>query len=179
MGALSVENKKYRTLLGFLFRYKPLETMDDQQTVRKYMATDLITFQPETDIDYAIKTILKYKISGAPVVDRHGKLIGMLSESDCIKTILEGPYNNLPGGTGSVADFMSRKVVTIDISKTILELAYEFMVTPYRRFPVTQRGKLVGQISRSDILKAIEKTKPKLEHSPSSWKGREPQDKGA
>ena len=153
--------------------------MFTQQTVRKYMATDLITFQPGDDIDQAIKTILNNKISGAPVIDQKGTLVGMLSESDCIKTIIEGPYNNLPGGTGTVADYMSRKVVTIDIDKTILELAYEFSNTPYRRFPVTERGKLVGQISRSDILRAIVKSKPKLEHSPSSWKGREPQDKGA
>ena len=153
--------------------------MDDQQTVRKFMAKDLITFQPQEDIDKAITIILANKISGAPVIDQHGKLVGMLSESDCIKTILEGPYNNLPGGTGAVSDYMSRKVVTIDVDKTILELAYEFMNSPFRRFPVTERGKLVGQISRSDILKAIVKSKPKLSHSPSSWKGREPQDKGA
>ena len=153
--------------------------MIDEQTVKQYMATDLITFSPETDIDHAIQTILKNKISGAPVTDKHGKLVGMLSESDCIKTILEGPYNNLPGGTGSVSDYMSRKVVTIDVNKTILELAYEFMNTAYRRFPVIDRGKLVGQISRSDILKAIQKRRPKVAHSPSSWKGREPQDKGA
>ena len=153
--------------------------MDDKQTVRKYMATHLITFNPDTDIDEAIRTILKHKISGAPVVDKHGKLVGMLSESDCIKTILEGPYNNLPGGTGDVQSYMSRKVVTIDVNKTILELAYEFMNTPYRRFPVIEKEKLVGQISRSDILRAIVNSRPKLELSPSSWKGREPQDKGA
>ncbi len=153
--------------------------MIDEQSVKQYMATDLITFAPETDIDQAIRTILKHKISGAPVTDKHGQLVGMLSESDCIKTILEGPYNNLPGGTGSVADYMSRKVVTIDVDTTILELAYKFMNTAYRRFPVIKHGKLVGQISRSDILKAIQKRRPKLDHSPSSWKGREPQDKGA
>ena len=153
--------------------------MVDEQTVRQYMATDLITFSPETAIEDAIKTILKHKISGAPVTDQHGKLVGMLSESDCIKTILEGPYNNLPGGTGTVSDYMSRKVTTIDVDKTILELAYEFMNTSFRRFPVIDRGRLVGQISRSDILKAIQKRRPKVDHAPSSWKGREPQDKGA
>ncbi len=153
--------------------------MDDKQTVKKYMATDLITFKPETGIDEAMKIILKHKITGAPVVDDHGRLVGMLSESDCIKTILDGPYNNLPGGTGTVSNYMSRKVVTIDVNKTILELAYEFMNTAYRRFPVIEKGKLVGQISRSDILRAIIKSRPKLDHAPSSWKGREPQDKGA
>ena len=153
--------------------------MDDKQTVKKYMATDLITFRPEMDIDEAMKSIIKHKISGAPVIDAHGQLVGMLSESDCIKTILDGPYNNLPGGTGTVADYMSRKVVTIDLSKTILEVSYEFLNSAFRRFPVIDRGKLVGQISKSDVLRAIINSKPKVTHAPSSWKGREPQDIGA
>jgi len=146
----------------------------ETQIVRKHMAKDLITFRPETDIDDAMASILKHKISGAPVVDGTGKLVGMLSESDCIKTILEGPYNNLPGGNGKVESYMSRNVITIDADKTILDLAYQFLNTNFRRFPVIDKGRLVGQISRSDILKAIKKVKPKLSHSPSSWKGREP-----
>ncbi len=147
--------------------------------VTKFMATDLITFSPSTDIREAIEVILKNRISGAPVVDAQKNLIGMLSESDCIKTILDGPYNNLPGGNGTVADFMSRKVVTIDAKKSILDLAYEFTTSPYRRFPVVDNGRLVGQISRSDVLRAIVKMRPAVEHTPSSWKGREPQDKHA
>lgn len=151
----------------------------DKTPVTKYMATKLITFSPSTDIQEAIETILKHRISGAPVVDAQKNLVGMLSESDCIKTIIEGPYNNLPGGHGTVADFMSRKVVTIDAKKTILDLAYEFTNSSYRRFPVVENGRLVGQISRSDILRAIMKMRPAISHTPSSWKGREPQDKNA
>lgn len=147
--------------------------------VTKFMAKELITFHPATDIREAIKVILKHQISGAPVVDDQKNLVGMLSESDCIKTIIAGPYNNLPGGNGKVQDYMSTKVVTVDASKTILELAYEFTNTPYRRFPVVDKGRLVGQISRSDILRAILKMRPELEHTPSSWKGREPQDRSA
>lgn len=151
----------------------------DKTLVTKYMATKLITFSPSTDIKTAIDIILKNRISGAPVVDAQKNLVGMLSESDCIKTIISGPYNNHPGGHGTVADFMSKDVVTIDAKKTILDLAYEFTNTPYRRFPVVDKGRLVGQISRSDILRAIVKMQPSINHTPSSWKGREPQDKHA
>ena len=147
--------------------------------VSKFMAKDLITFHPGTDIKEAIEIIIKNQISGAPVIDDQKNLIGMLSESDCIKTMISGPYNNLPGGLGTVGDYMSRKVVTVDVNKTILELAYEFTNTPYRRFPVVDKGRLVGQISRSDILRAILKMKPEVEHTPSTWKGREPKDKHA
>lgn len=147
--------------------------------VTKFMAKDLITFHPSNDIKNAIEVILKHQISGAPVVDDQNNLVGMLSESDCIKTIIDGPYNNLPGGNGTVGDFMSRKVVTVDASKTILEVAYEFTNTQYRRFPVVDKGRLVGQVSRSDILRAILKMRPEVEHTPSTWKGREPKDKDA
>ncbi|NND34215.1 MAG: CBS domain-containing protein [Saprospiraceae bacterium] len=151
----------------------------DKTPVTKFMATDLITFHPSTDIKEAIAIILKHRISGAPVVDKQKNLVGMLSESDCIRTIIDGPYNNHPSAGGTVADFMSKNVVTIDSSKTILDLAYEFTNSPYRRFPVVEKGRLVGQISRSDILRAIVKMRPKVDHAPSSWKGRMPQDKSA
>jgi predicted transcriptional regulator len=151
----------------------------DKTSVTKFMATKLITFHPSTDIKEAINIILKHRISGAPVIDHQKNLVGMLSESDCIKTIIDGPYNNHPTAGGTVADFMSTKVVTVDASKTILDIAYEFTNSHYRRFPVVDRGRLVGQISRSDILRAIVGMRPKLEHTPSSWKGREPQDRSA
>ena len=153
--------------------------MDQSELVKKYMAKNLITFTPEMSIADAMSIILKNKISGAPVVDNNKQLVGMLSESDCIRTVLDGPYNNLPGGNGTVGDYMSRKVTTIEAHKTIVELATKFINTPYRRFPVVDRGKLVGQVSISDVLRAIVKNKPHINHTPSSWKIREPQDKGA
>lgn len=149
--------------------------MNKAEVVRTYMTRDLITFTPNVDIHKAIKDIIKHRISGAPVVDGNGRLIGMLSESDCIKTIVDSPYNNLPGGNGTVGDFMSSNVVTVSPDKTIVSLAYEFTSTPYRRFPVVEKDRLIGQISRSDVLRAILKMKPTIHHTPSSWKGRVPQ----
>lgn len=148
--------------------------MDRSDLVTKYMAKDLITFSPDDDIMDAMAVIVKNRISGAPVTDKDRNLVGMLSESDCIKTVLDGPYNNLPGGNGVVSDYMSRKVTTIESNKTIMEVATKFVKTPYRRFPVVDRGKLVGQISISDVLKAIVKSRPHVKHVPSSWKIREP-----
>ena len=149
-------------------------SMNKVETVRNYMTSDLITFTPDTDIQKAMKTIVKNRISGAPVVDGNGHLIGMLSESDCIKTVVDSPYNNLPGGNGTVRDFMSTNVVTVSPDKTIVSLAYEFTTTPYRRFPVVEKSRLIGQISRSDVLRAILQMKPTITHTPSSWKGRVP-----
>lgn len=148
--------------------------MHDPEPISRYMATKLITFTPDIDLRDAIQTIVKNKISGAPVINRHGDLIGILSEKDCINAIVEGPYNNRPGAQGTVGDFMSTNVKTVSVHKNVLEVAYEFALSSYRRFPVCDGDKLVGQISRSDILRAILKMTPKIKHVPSSWVGRVP-----
>ncbi len=144
------------------------------ESVTDYMSIKLITFSPDDDIQYATQTLLSNQISGAPVVDDSGKLVGMLSEKDCIRLLMDGPYNQRPGGTGTVSDYMSRNIKFLPASTTIVEAAYEFTNSPYRRFPILDQGVLVGQISRRDVLKAIVKRKPKVKHVPSTWKARVP-----
>jgi CBS domain-containing protein len=138
------------------------------------MATKLITFKPTDDIWDAINIIVKNKISGAPVIDRAGVLIGMLSEVDCMRVVLEGSYNNQPGGLGIVKDYMTLNVTTIDVESTIVDAAFAFAHSKYRRFPVLDNGKLVGQLSRSDVLKAISKLRPEKKIIPDSWRPRMP-----
>ena len=99
--------------------------MSTYPSVTKYMATRLITFTPETDIREAMDVLIKKKITGAPVLDANKQLVGMLSEVDCLKTLLEGPYNKEPSQKGTVQDFMSKSVKTINASKNILDAAYE------------------------------------------------------
>ncbi len=141
-----------------------------------YMASKLVTFTPDTDIREAIDTILKRKISGTPVVDENNQLVGMLSEVDCLKLLLEGPYNdqNGVGGLGKVGDYMSIKIKTIDADKTIFDAAVEFVHNGFKRLPVVQGNTLIGQISRIDVLRAIQKMGPELQHVPDSWRGRVP-----
>lgn len=148
--------------------------MNAYPSVTKFMATKLITFSPDTDIRDAIDTILKRKISGAPVLDKNGKLVGMLSEVDCLKILLDGHYNEDPSEWKTVADYMSQDVKTISADKTVLDAAYEFVHSGMKRLPVVDNGRLVGQISRIDIVAAIQKMGPRIKHVPDSWKGREP-----
>lgn len=143
--------------------------------VTDYMATKLITFRPDMDIRDAIDILLKKKISGAPVLDEKSQLVGMLSEADCLRILIEGPYNHEPSSANiRVGDYMSNSVKHIDAKKTILDAAYEFVHSGYKRLPVLEENRLVGQISRVDILKAIQKMKPAVKHIPDSWRGREP-----
>jgi|AntRauTorckE5430_2_1112549.scaffolds.fasta_scaffold03411_6 predicted transcriptional regulator len=149
--------------------------MNPYPPITDYMATNLVTFHPDMDIREVIDILLKKKISGAPVLDDKQQLIGMLSEADCLRILIEGPYNHEPSSAKiKVGDYMSASVKHIDAKKTILDAAYEFVHSGYKRLPVLEDGKLVGQISRVDILRAIQKMKPAVKHIPDSWKGREP-----
>lgn len=149
--------------------------MNTYPSITDFMATNLITFHPEMDIREAIDILLKKKISGAPVLDDNGQLAGMLSEADCLRILIEGPYNHDPSSAGiKVGDYMSSRVKHIDARKSILDAAYEFVHSGYKRLPVVSEGKLVGQVSRVDILRAIQQMEPDVKHVPDSWKGREP-----
>ncbi len=129
--------------------------MNKELNAANIMTKKLITFTPETQVLNAINTLISYRISGAPVLDEEGNLMGMLSEIDCMETYVQSAYHNEMGGL--VKDFMSTKVKTISSSMGIVDLAEYFLETHFRRLPVVDNGKLVGQISRRDVLRAIQK----------------------
>ncbi len=122
--------------------------------VKDYMARTLVTFKPDTDVLDAVHTLVQNRIAGAPVVDDEGNLLGMLSEFDCMKVALNAGYHGIWGGP--VRDFMSDGVETVDADMSIVDLAQVFINKKFRRFPVTQGTRLVGQISRRDVLRALE-----------------------
>ncbi|MFO7704486.1 MAG: CBS domain-containing protein [Halopseudomonas sp.] len=121
--------------------------------VRDYMTRDLVTFSEHTDLFKAIDVLLSHRISGAPVVDAAGHLVGLLSESDCLRSILSGSYFEEVGG--SVSAVMTVVVETIDADADIVKAAEHFIHKGRRRLPVVDEGRLVGQISRRDILRAV------------------------
>ncbi len=123
-------------------------------TVRDYMAASLVTLKPEMEILNAIHELIQNRISGAPVVDEDGNLIGMLSEQDCMKVALQAGYYEEFGGR--VEEYMNKDVRTVDAEASILDLAEMFLSAPYRRYPVMEDNRLVGQISRRDVLRALE-----------------------
>ena len=148
--------------------------MSEYPSINKFMATKLITFTPDTDIRVAMDIMLKKRISGAPVLNDQKELVGMLSEVDCLRVLLEGPYNKEPSRIGTVSDYMSTNVKVIDSDRSILDAAYTFVHSGFKRLPVMEDGQLIGQISRVDVLRAVQKMKPLLKHVPDSWRGRAP-----
>ena len=121
--------------------------------VDDYMATTLYTFMPTDNIHSAAKTLIEKRLSGAPVVDRNNKLIGVLSKKDCLQVVYNASYHQDWGG--SVMEYMTPEPDTIDSGTDIIEAADRFVRSRYRRLPVMDQGKLVGQISRTDILRAL------------------------
>tara|TARA_Y100000817_G_scaffold147626_1_gene115584 strand:+ start:102 stop:515 length:414 start_codon:yes stop_codon:yes gene_type:complete len=129
--------------------------MNLNYSIKEFMAKQLITFQSDTPIETAMESFLENKISGAPVLDDQGRLVGVLSEKDCMRTLFESSYYNNLGGF--VREYMSTDLKTINIHDTLSNVADEFIKSRFRRFPVMEGDKLVGQISRRDILRAIVK----------------------
>jgi len=127
--------------------------MKKPSSVKHYMARDLVTFTPETNVLSAIRTLIKHKISGAPVVDKTGWIVGIISEFDCLKPILESSYHNDVGTL--VNNCMTKEITTIDSNASLMDAATLFLNNGWRRLPVTENKKLIGQISRIDILRAV------------------------
>jgi CBS domain-containing protein len=119
------------------------------------MATTLVTFTPDMDVLEAVRMLVEYKISGAPVVDEKHHLVGVLSEKDCLKAVLSATYHDDLGAT--VGDLMTPHVEAVDADASIIEIAEKFLEHNRRRYPVLDEGRLVGQISRRDVLRAFQK----------------------
>lgn len=133
---------------------------DDQILVSDYMTTKLITFKAEDSLDLVVSQLIKYKISGGPVVNDKNELVGIISETDCIKHISESKYYNMPSDrNNTVGKYMVTDVDTIDQNMNIFDAAFKFISSRRRRFPVIENGKLIGQISQKDVLKATLKIK--------------------
>ncbi|MEQ8474229.1 MAG: CBS domain-containing protein [Marinoscillum sp.] len=130
-------------------------TAPQKVTVADYMSTKLITFRADQHMDEIIESLLKFKISGGPVVNKDNELVGVISEGDCMKEVVRGKYNNMPNLNGLVADHMSTNVISISPETNIFDAAKMFLEKRIRRFPVVNMGKLVGQISQKDIMRAV------------------------
>lgn len=124
-------------------------------SIKEYIEKDKVFFRPDTNVMSAIKTLIDYKISAAPVVDEDDNVVGMISEIDCIKPFLGSSYYNEMGNL--VSELMSTSVITVEASSSLMEVAQKFLDLRFRRFPVVEHGKFIGQISRRDVLRAIGK----------------------
>ena len=130
------------------------------ELIEQYMVplNKMITFRPDQPIQEVISIIIDKKISGAPVLDDQKHLVGIISEKDCLRLIVDQAYHNLPAETRKVSDYMTVNVKSMKPKTRVVDAAMEFLNSPIRRFAVVDdEGHLLGQVSRRDILSASQK----------------------
>ena len=117
------------------------------------MSDHVMTLSPDMSVLDAIHLLVEKQISGAPVVDGQGNLVGILTERDCIAEVLGARYHGQSAGL--VQEFMSRDVESVEADTSLVDIAKNFVDSKYRRYPVMDNNRLVGIISRRDILRAV------------------------
>ena len=123
--------------------------------VRDYMARSPAALRPEQSVEEAARIMIKNGFSGMPVTNDDGMLIGIVSEHDCIRALLECTYHEQVGVCGLVRDSMRTEVDTVNIDDDIIEVSQRIIKEHKRRYPVLDDGRLVGQISRRDLMRAL------------------------
>lgn len=122
--------------------------------VRDYMDRHPVKVNADVDLFEAISLIRENKISGLCVVNGGDQLVGVLSELDCLNAILSAVYDEYTA-VGTVGEYMTRDVVTVDAGDDILKVASDMLRNRHRRRPVVEDGKLVGQITCRQLLAAV------------------------
>ena len=113
--------------------------------VKDYMIGDHLAFNADTNLLKAVHTLLEHGLSGAPVVDANKRL----------KAALDASYFRREEGT--VQDFMSLEVTSLSGDASLIDAIEMFLSKHYRCLPVVEGSRLIGQLSRRDILKGLEK----------------------
>jgi CBS domain-containing protein len=129
--------------------------MKRRVTAKDFMTGVRLTFTKNMDVLEAIRLMLQKQVTGAPVVDKVGNLIGMLTEKDCMQVALKAGYHEQCGGP--VSEFMHTGVVTVDADTNIVDVAELLSQCAHRTCPVLFENRLVGQITRRDVLRALDK----------------------
>lgn len=122
-------------------------------TVRDCMSKGMILFKRDQSIIEVVETLIKFRISGGPVVDDQKRVIGVISEGDCVKQISESRYYNMPMEDTKVEKYMSTEVDVISPDLNLFDAANLFLKSKRRRFPVVENGIIVGIVSQKDILR--------------------------
>lgn len=148
-------------------------------TVREIMTRTVVSLRPEMPAAEAAEILLREAISGAPVVDGEGRLLGLLSELDCLRAVAAAGYEmDAHDAATTVAELMTRECHFVPPELDLFGLAHEFVRLGVRRFPVLEEGRLRGLVSRRDALRAVaelrRRTQTGRRRYPDYPKGRDP-----
>jgi len=120
---------------------------------RDIMVKKPLAFAPERRLLDAVRVLIDQRIPGAPVVDDHGNLVGVLTEREFLEAVVVAGYHG--EGGGRVRDHMNDQIQTVDVDASLFDIAMLFVATAYRWFPVVDENRLVGVVARREVLRAI------------------------
>jgi len=112
------------------------------------MTKAVITITPEATLAEAIKRLIDNKISGMPVEDAEGKMVGIISEKDILNYAFSGNLENT-----RVKEAMSKDVVSFPPDADVDTIALAISNHQFRRVPIVENGRVVGIVSRRDIIR--------------------------
>ncbi len=115
---------------------------------QEVMTREVVSISPEATLSDAIELLLARKISGLPVVDHEGKIIGIISEKDILNFAFSGNLHNT-----RVEEAMTAKIVSFPPEASIDSIALAISQHQFRRVPIVLEGKVVGIVSRRDIIR--------------------------
>jgi len=148
---------------------------EKEMKIKEIMTKDVVSLKPDDNARDALGLLLKMKISGLPVIDAHGKLIGMFTEKDILKNIfpsyiekigsfiykensvsIKKKFEELANLT--ISQLMRKEVVSVDEDTSLCEVARLMLTQNVRRIPILNKEKkVVGIVAREDIIKAYTK----------------------
>ena len=115
-------------------------------TAQHIMKTHVVTVRPDTPIEQAVERFEEFRVSGIPVVDEHHQLIGVITEYDILRCMSTCEMS------GTVADWMNSEVISINANALLDEILELFLHHNIRRVPVVENGRILGIISRRDLV---------------------------
>jgi CBS domain-containing protein len=141
---------------SFLIRRKNRgnKVQENKLLVRDLMTTEPVCVSADLPILKAVSKLLRHEISSALVVNSKHDLVGILTERDCIQVVINSSYFNEI--SGKVSDYMSGHLETVSPEESLIEIAEKYIKSAHRRFPVIENNRLVGLISRRDLLRSLE-----------------------
>ena len=143
-------------------------------TARDIMTEGVVTLSQDMKMLDAIQLFIREEISGAPVIDQNGNIVGILSEFDCLRVFASGEYTAEDYEEASqVGVFMRAGAHTIEPELDIYSIAHLFTKHRVRRLPVVENDKIVGIVSRRDVLRGIDRMRS-ARHGPTGTNTREP-----
>lgn len=139
------------------------------------MTREVVALHPETRTLDAMRVFVGHRISGAPVVDERWRLVGIVSEYDCLRVLTAGQFDDESQEEDEpVSAIMTREVVSIPPDLDLFSIAHKFLVRRVRRLPVVSDGRVVGMVSRRDVLAGIEKIRRQMREPPGAEETKPP-----